>query len=274
MRRVLEARQPNLAGQLQLVTYAERRSKVLPSGDGLRLFYGESGAVCADYLAARRAGAPVAAAPLPAGAEPGEDPRLVASGHPLWTRTQADLIVAGRVRTAQRRVRAFYLSATPMTVAVHERVIPGRPGRLVVGARMLERLQNRGELVVPRLLEAGTALRAEWIVEELLSGAHPRGTERAAVARDIAGLLLATYQSVGVWRRPLRSFATRGIADAAAQLSAALPARRSRLDPQQLHQRVERLLRLDGDVLVSVCHGDPVFANILRQPDGRLALVD
>jgi hypothetical protein len=274
VRRVLEARQPNLARDLQLVANAERRSTVLPSSARLRQFHGEASAVNADYLAARRAGAPVAAAPLPAGAKPGADPRLVVSGHPMWARTQADLIVAGKMRTAQRRLRAFYLSARPMTVVVHERVVPGRPGRLVGGARMLDRLQGRGELVIPRLLEVGTAMRAEWVVEELLTGAHPRGAERAVVAGDIARLLLATYEQVGVWHRPLRSFPTRGLAGAAAQLAATLPARAGDLDPQRLYEKVEHLLGLDGDVLVSVCHGDPVFGNILRVPDGRLALLD
>jgi hypothetical protein len=124
------------------------------------------------------------------------------------------------MRTAQRRLRAFYLSARPMTVVVHERVVPGLPGRLVGGARMLDRLQGRGELVIPRLLEVGTAMRAEWVVEELLTGAHPRVAERAVVAGDIARLLLATYEQVGVWHRPLRSFPTRGLAGAAAQLAA------------------------------------------------------
>jgi hypothetical protein len=277
VRRLLEARRPDLARAIRLVGYVERRSTVLPSSQRSREFHGQGCAVSADYLAARRAGAPVAAAPLPAGpagAGPGRDPRLVASGAPLWARTQADLIVPGRVRTAQLRLRAFYLLAQPMTVVVHERVVPGRSGRLVVGARILDRLRGGHELVVPRLLDVGTAVRAEWMVEQLLAGAHPRGAEHAAIAQQMARLLLATYERVGVWHRPLRSFPTRGLAAAVAQLSAVLPDPGGNLDPQQLYEKAETLLGLDGNILLSVCHGDPVFGNILRLPDGRLALVD
>lgn len=196
----------------------------------------------------------------------------------------ADVVVAGVMRTAEQlRFRAFYVTETPRTLAVQQRLAPGTPTPLVAGSAYQRSLAGRTPFAVPRVLDSGLAEHglcgdavADWLVEEAVDGAAVRPEDAEDTARELLELLAETWQRLGVTHEPLGG-EERSRAWAAFSSLAGDPPCGSwpaGLDPHVTLRRARTLLDDARPLTVGLSHGDPGLGNVLRTTDGRLALVD
>ncbi len=210
---------------------------------------------------------------------------LVAGDRPLVkSAAAADVVLAGAMRTAEQlRFRAFYVTEALRTLVVQQRLAPGSPTPLVAGSAHQRTLAGRTPFAVPKVLESGLAGRglsgdavADWLVEEAVDGAAVRPEDAGATVHEVLALLAETWQRLGVTHEPL----------GAEQRSRALTAFTGLvedpppgswlpgLDPDATLRRARALLDDARPLTVGLSHGDPGLGNVLRLPDGRLALVD
>lgn len=202
----------------------------------------------------------------------------------------ADVVVAGAMRTKEQlRFRSFYLLGhrlgTMASLVVHQRLTASVGTPLVTGARVQAMLYGQGPFVIPRIFESGSATRlpspgvADWVVEEVIDGVPVRVGDTAGaseVADQLIEQLAALWAYTGVTHEVLDSEQRDRALTAFAGLVAGAPDGLwpAELDRAGLERRAKSALADVRPMTVGPSHGDPGLGNVLRLPDGRLALVD
>ncbi|SDU77166.1 aminoglycoside phosphotransferase family protein [Jiangella alkaliphila] len=213
---------------------------------------------------------------------------LPTEGGEVRSWSEADVILLGAMRSpGQFRFRAFFVTGAPnrrplATIAVQQRSDPATASPLVAGARVAASLAGRTALVVPAVLDHGTASLgrhgavADWVVEQALD-AHPIAlADAATTVTELIDLLAGMWARCGLDHAPLhghdRDRALRAFAALVEQPPADIWPHD--LDPAQTWPRVQDALTERRPLTVGISHGDPGIGNALRLPDGRLALTD
>ncbi|WP_157677280.1 phosphotransferase [Auraticoccus monumenti] len=196
-----------------------------------------------------------------------------------------DVLLPGPRRSDDAfRFRGFLLAERPAgerrSVVVQQRRQPGVPNPLVAGLELQATLVGQIPLVVPRVLDVGAldhgTVRLDWAVEEMLDG-HPVPLEGTGDAlAEAVQLLQETWIRTGTRHLPLRAGQRdRALAGWTALVADPPPGGwPADVDAGALTARVVALLGDGRGLTVGVTHGDPSVGNMLRMPDGGLALVD
>lgn len=207
---------------------------------------------------------------------------------------RASAVVVGRLRQRRLRGRAFYPAPAPetgtgtgagSTLVVQQRGWSrrelGRPTLLRAAAvqRRWHGLELPG-VRVPGVLGAGSDLRHVWVHEELHDGAIITRPQWRETAPEFARKLLQAHVRLGLATQPVAGLATGAVPGSLRELGSHAPAgvghalEAAGLDLVAAEASLRRLLDRGGYVITAPCHGDPVLGNVLRTPDGSLALLD
>jgi hypothetical protein len=183
---------------------------------------------------------------------------------------RAERVVLGRPSGRLLRARAFYPDRG-LTLVVHGRLPLFGPSRLHAGAQVQASAAGRTPFRIPVPRGTGRRLREAWVLEDLLPGGPFPDAEFQAAAPSLAEGLAAIWLPA-TSRRPIREVLTDAVVDSVRSLldgpDSDYP------DAAALLVAVESLRRRDDDLIVGLCHGDPVRSNWLWLPDDAPALVD
>lgn len=254
---------------MSLLHRVERRSRVLPRAPFRRQFTLQGRLVLEEAVEnPRRA---LRRVPDPA---PGE------SSHLDRVVTRSLALSVSQVRLAKLggglvRLRGFY-PAEGVTVVMHQRRRRTSSG-LLRGVRAQRLLAAVASYQVPEVREVGSWRSLDWVVENLVQGLHPAPADQGLLAVRLLQALIATSTRAGVEHECLGRWVGPHVTGTIDALLHHDWVRNGGLvpDPDSLVDRVRHLLaRGDDRIAVSLCHGDPVFSNVLATADGGLALVD
>ncbi|HLV90703.1 MAG TPA: aminoglycoside phosphotransferase family protein [Acidimicrobiia bacterium] len=187
--------------------------------------------------------------------------------------TSASLVRLGKFSTMRRiRAAAFYWTAE---VPVVVRIALGLPREPILSKRVQHAraaIGGRDLLEAPEILDRGWSPGFSYLVEELVFGEHPlTPPEKSRAGAELIHRLFAALE-----RADLR-YVTEKTHPATRKRLARLLERfdpAPKMDPRKLMDATARLV--DGDHLLPTgwSHGDLVFSNVIRRPDGGLSVID
>lgn len=199
-------------------------------------------------------------------------------------RSSAEVVLLGALRAGRGRSRAFYLTGRrPVTVAIYDRLVARHQRTVRRAAQVQARVHGRLPVEVPEVLDVGTVVddrlgTVDFVAESALPG---RPVSAARDTTTVVPQLLAaltelwqlepptTVQMEGrVCQRGLEALVD--LADNG-QGFGLWP---SDVDAPRVRAAVTRLMKRPVTRSVGLSHGDPGLGNVLRRPDGGLALLD
>lgn len=190
---------------------------------------------------------------------------------------RADVVLVGALRTTTTlRFRSFYRTPA-LTLAVQRRQ-GAEPAPLVRGGPVQTMVAGQVPFVVPRVLDTGyfPPKRADWILEERIDGSPVVRGDVDAAAREMLTSLPPMWTRFGIEHTALGE---QSRARALATFTALAQEPPDGLwlagvDRAATLRRVTALLADRRPLSEGISHGDPGVGNLLRLPDGRLALID
>lgn len=212
----------------------------------------------------------------------GEGREVAASG------LRASAVVVGRLRHRHLRARAFYLGGPggPGSTLIVQQRVWGRKGPRAATLLRSAEVQRRWHaldlpgITVPTVLGSGAGPRTVWVHEELLDGRALTREQWRECNDDVVRTFAAAHEQLGLGTRAASDLLGDGALAAVAELWDDTPPalagqlRSAGFGRDDVVARLEVLRTGAGQVVTGLCHGDPVSGNLLRLPDGRLALLD